>query len=142
MRRAHFTIHVGRGRRATAAIVAATVVSLTATIGIAQNAPSATVGSYKVPRTADGHPDLQGYWTNLTYTPFERPRALANKPSLILADEPTGNLDTQVGKEIMGIFKELRRDKGITLIIITHDPEVAAEAERTVWIRDGLVVSG
>jgi putative ABC transport system ATP-binding protein len=69
-------------------------------------------------------------------------RALVTEPAIILADEPTGNLDTQVGKEIMGIFQELRRDKGITLIIITHDPEVAAEAERTVWIRDGLVVSG
>jgi len=69
-------------------------------------------------------------------------RALVTEPAIILADEPTGNLDTQVGKEILGIFKELRRDKGITLIIITHDPEVAAEAERTVWIRDGLVVSG
>lgn len=68
-------------------------------------------------------------------------RALVTEPAIILADEPTGNLDTQVGKEILGIFKDLRRDKGITLIIITHDPEVAAAAERTVWIRDGLVVN-
>ncbi len=78
MSRAGFRIHVGR--RAAGAVVAAAVVSLTAIIGIAQNPPSAANGSYKVPRTADGHPDLQGYWTNLTYTPFERPRALANKP--------------------------------------------------------------
>ena len=68
------------GRRAAGAVVAAAIVSLTAIIGIAQDPPAALNGSYKVPRTADGHPDLQGYWTNLTYTPFERPRALANKP--------------------------------------------------------------
>lgn len=69
-------------------------------------------------------------------------RALVTEPAIILADEPTGNLDTQVGKEIMDIFKRLRQEKGITLVIITHDPEVAAQAERTIWIRDGLVVSG
>ena len=68
------------GRRAAGAVVAAAIVSLTAIIGIAQDPPAALNGSYKVPRTTDGHPDLQGYWTNLTYTPFERPRALANKP--------------------------------------------------------------
>ncbi len=69
-------------------------------------------------------------------------RALVTEPAIILADEPTGNLDTQVGKEIMDIFKRLHQEKGITLVIITHDPEVAAQAERTIWIRDGLVVSG
>lgn len=69
-------------------------------------------------------------------------RALVTDPAIILADEPTGNLDTKVGQEVMDIFKRLHREKGITLVIITHDPEVAAQAERTIWIRDGLVVSG
>jgi putative ABC transport system ATP-binding protein len=69
-------------------------------------------------------------------------RALVTEPAIILADEPTGNLDTQVGAEILDIFKKLHQEKGITLIVITHDSEVAAKADRTVWIRDGLVVSG
>ena len=66
-------------------------------------------------------------------------RALATDPSIILADEPTGNLDTQSGEEIMQIFKTLHEEKGITLIMITHDPEIAEAAERTIWIRDGLI---
>jgi putative ABC transport system ATP-binding protein len=66
-------------------------------------------------------------------------RALATDPSIILADEPTGNLDTQSGEEIMQIFKSLHEEKGITLIMITHDPEIAESAERTIWIRDGLI---
>ena len=66
-------------------------------------------------------------------------RALATNPSIILADEPTGNLDTQSGEEIMQIFKDLHEDKGITLIMITHDPEIGEKAERVIWIRDGLI---
>ncbi len=66
-------------------------------------------------------------------------RALATNPSIILADEPTGNLDTQSGEEILQIFKTLHEEKGITLIMITHDPEIAAAAERTIWIRDGVI---
>jgi putative ABC transport system ATP-binding protein len=66
-------------------------------------------------------------------------RALATNPSIILADEPTGNLDTQSGEEIMQIFKTLHEEKGITLIMITHDPEISEAAERTIWIRDGLI---
>lgn len=66
-------------------------------------------------------------------------RALATDPSIILADEPTGNLDTQSGEEIMQIFQELHREKGITLIMITHDPEIGEQAERVIWIRDGLI---
>jgi putative ABC transport system ATP-binding protein len=69
-------------------------------------------------------------------------RALVTEPAIILADEPTGNLDTQVGAEILDIFQKLHREKGITLIVITHDPEIASQAERTIWIRDGLVVNG
>ncbi|MCB0227386.1 MAG: ATP-binding cassette domain-containing protein, partial [Anaerolineae bacterium] len=66
-------------------------------------------------------------------------RALAPDPSIILADEPTGALDTTSGDEILGLFKTLH-GQGMTIIMITHDPEVAEKAERVVWIRDGLIV--
>jgi putative ABC transport system ATP-binding protein len=68
-------------------------------------------------------------------------RALATNPSIILADEPTGNLDTKSGTEILQIFKTLHEERGITLIVITHDPEIAEKAERVIWIRDGLIVN-
>lgn len=66
-------------------------------------------------------------------------RALVTEPNIILADEPTGNLDSQSGQEILEIFERLHREKGITLIMVTHDPEVAELALRTIWIRDGLI---
>lgn len=65
-------------------------------------------------------------------------RALAPSPSIILADEPTGALDTVTGEEILGIFKQLN-EQGITIVVITHDPDVAAQAKRTIWIRDGVI---
>jgi putative ABC transport system ATP-binding protein len=67
-------------------------------------------------------------------------RALVNHPSIILADEPTGNLDSKSGTEIMGIFKSLNRDQGMTVVLVTHDPGVAAQAERIIRVRDGLIV--
>jgi putative ABC transport system ATP-binding protein len=65
-------------------------------------------------------------------------RALATKPSIILADEPTGALDTQTGEEILTLFDELKA-QGMTIVMITHDPEVSERAERVIWIRDGLI---
>ena len=65
-------------------------------------------------------------------------RALVNNPALILADEPTGNLDTVTGDHILATFERLR-DEGRTIILITHEPEVAEHADRTIHIRDGLV---
>jgi putative ABC transport system ATP-binding protein len=66
-------------------------------------------------------------------------RALVNNPAIIMADEPTGNLDSKVGKEIMALLLELNRQKGTTLIIITHDPTVAAQTHRIIHLRDGLI---
>ena len=68
-------------------------------------------------------------------------RALANDPKLLLADEPTGNLDTPSGNIVLDLFDRLHRERGLTLVVITHDDQVAARAERTVWIRDGRLQS-
>jgi putative ABC transport system ATP-binding protein len=67
-------------------------------------------------------------------------RALVNNPSIILADEPTGNLDTVTGEEIIHLFRQLHADQGITLIVVTHSPEIAAQAERIITMRDGVIV--
>jgi putative ABC transport system ATP-binding protein len=66
-------------------------------------------------------------------------RALVNDPAIIMADEPTGNLDTKSGDEIMTLLKNLNKERGTTLIIVTHDPEVAELTNRIVSLRDGLI---
>src|SRR5262245_45518303 len=68
-------------------------------------------------------------------------RALINVPGVILADEPTGNLDSRTSKEIMELLRELNRDHGATIIVVTHDPGIAAYTDRVVTMRDGWVVS-
>lgn len=68
-------------------------------------------------------------------------RALVNEPAIILADEPTGNLDSRSGSEVMQIFQRLNREKGITTVFVTHDPWIARHTNRVVMLRDGNVVA-
>jgi putative ABC transport system ATP-binding protein len=68
-------------------------------------------------------------------------RALVNEPSLLLADEPTGNLDSRTSIEVMGIFQKLNRERGITIVLVTHEPDIAEYATRVVAFRDGRVRS-
>jgi putative ABC transport system ATP-binding protein len=67
-------------------------------------------------------------------------RALVNNPSIVLADEPTGNLDSRTSVEVMGIFQQLN-DKGITIILVTHEPDIAQFAKRHIVFRDGKIRS-
>jgi len=67
---------------------------------------------------------------------------LANAPSLLLADEPTGNLDSQAQADVLGLLARLRDDRGLTLIIVTHSREVAAAADREVNLKDGRMAPG
>jgi putative ABC transport system ATP-binding protein len=67
-------------------------------------------------------------------------RALLNNPTLILADEPTGNLDSKTSSEVMNIFKSLNEDKGITMVMVTHEPDIAAWARKRIYLLDGQIV--
>ena len=67
-------------------------------------------------------------------------RALVSNPAIIMADEPTGNLDSTSGDEVMEILRRLHEERGITVVMVTHDEEISAQAERIVRLRDGLVV--
>jgi putative ABC transport system ATP-binding protein len=68
-------------------------------------------------------------------------RAIVNEPAVILADEPTGNLDSRSGEEILAIFEALNRERGITIVMVTHDPQVAARAGSVVHLKDGEIAS-
>ena len=66
-------------------------------------------------------------------------RAIVNEPAIIMADEPTGNLDSKVGREIMHLLLNLNKERGATLIIVTHDPTIAEQTQRVIRLRDGVV---
>ena len=68
-------------------------------------------------------------------------RALVNEPSIILADEPTGALDTRTSAEIMAIFQRLNRERGLTVIFVTHEPDIAFHTRRIIQLRDGVITS-
>ena len=68
-------------------------------------------------------------------------RSLVNNPALILADEPTGNLDSRTSVEVMEIFQRLNRERGITLVLVTHEPDIAEYAQRVIVFKDGKIKS-
>ena len=67
-------------------------------------------------------------------------RALANDPPIVLADEPTGNLDSATGRQVIDLLVAVNRDRGRTLVLVTHDPELAAFTDETIALKDGRVV--
>jgi putative ABC transport system ATP-binding protein len=68
-------------------------------------------------------------------------RALVNRPALVLGDEPTGAVDSQTSDELVGLMRRLNREEGVTFVVVTHDPELAAQTDRIVRLADGRVVS-
>jgi len=69
-------------------------------------------------------------------------RALANQPAILLADEPTGNLDSKTGAEVLALLRGLNREQNLTMILVTHDPKVASYADQVIQMRDGSIVEG
>ncbi|OQX06420.1 MAG: macrolide ABC transporter ATP-binding protein [Desulfobulbaceae bacterium A2] len=69
-------------------------------------------------------------------------RALINRPSLLFADEPTGNLDSRTSAEVLDMFRQINEEDGVTIIMVTHDPHVARSAKRVIHIHDGVIVAG
>ncbi len=69
-------------------------------------------------------------------------RSLINNPSILLADEPTGNLDSTTSREVLHMFKQLNREQGITVILVTHDPKIAAFTDRAIHMADGMISEG
>ena len=69
-------------------------------------------------------------------------RSLINNPSLLLADEPTGNLDSRTSEEILAMFRKLNAEQGISIVLVTHDSSIAHHADRIISIRDGVIVDG
>jgi putative ABC transport system ATP-binding protein len=93
--------------------------------------------------------DLVGLKERWTHRPIEMSggqqqrvaiaRSMANQPSLLLCDEPTANLDLKTGKEILGILQRLNKERGVTVICVTHDHKFLAACDRMIWIRDGKI---
>lgn len=69
-------------------------------------------------------------------------RSLINNPDILLADEPTGNLDSLTSKDILAMFRKLNRDQGLTVILVTHDPKIASFTDRAIHMQDGVIIDG
>lgn len=124
--------------------------TLTATENVALSAEYAGVSRKDANRRAEDLLDLVGLSERKRHMPSELSggqqqrvaiaRALMNKPKLILGDEPTGDLDTAASDEIVATMRRINRETGTTFVLVTHNPEVAAECDRIIQMRDGVVL--